>query len=100
MFGVIHNSQFSHVSLKSSNFLLYIWKMGKYPQFVIFLVKSNRKFLKKFLAVHYKKEKKLKICIVIFVNAFVIIVISLDLTEKVKDLKVFSYFSNIEGEIN
>ena len=38
------SSQFSHLSLKLTNFPLYVWEMSKYPKFIIFLVKSNENF--------------------------------------------------------
>ena len=59
--------------------------MSKNLQFINFTIKSNAKFLKKLLTVHHKKEKNLKILFLFSYIAFVIIVISLDSTEKVTD---------------
>ena len=59
--------------------------MSKNLQFINFTIKSNAKFLKKLLTVQHKKEKNLKILFLFSYISFVIIVISLDSTEKVTD---------------
>lgn len=70
MFKVVHNSH------------LYVWEMSKYPHYVIFLVKSNGKLLKKLLVIliHHKEDKKLRIALFSWI-VFVIILILLDLNE-------------------
>ena len=56
--------------------------MSKYPHYVIFLVKSNGKLLKKLLVIliHYKEDKKLRIALFSWI-VFVIVLILLDLNE-------------------
>ena len=57
--------------------------MRKYPQFVMFLIKFNRMFKKKYLSYIIRKKKKIGVALLFSWITFVIIVIQLDLTEKV-----------------
>ena len=95
MFGVVNNCP------------LYLWNQPishsmsgneQIPQIHYFLSYIQWNLFKKWPVIRHKEDKKLRIAFSFPWTAFLIIVIPLDLTEKVW-LEVFAHFPNIEGEI-
>ena len=92
------SSQFSLLSLKPINFLLYIWKISQHPKSITLLVKSN----KITMITNVIKENNNTILnffsfLWCTINDFFKRHIGFNWDSK---LELFSYFSNIKGEIS